>query len=341
VTQSIFRKQALQRRRFTASLLLACLGAAPLVASAQEAAKDFPSKPISFIVPFAAGGSSDTRARQLAEKLSKYFGKPVIVDNKAGAGGNIGTEFIAHAKPDGYTIGIGNFGPMAANKALFPKLGYDPQKDVIPIVLVEKGPLVMLVSADKSQFKSFADFSTFAKANPNKISYGSAGSGSAYHLGGEVLEDMVGSPMTHVPYRGGGPAINDLMAGTIDFMFDMVPSSLAYLTSSPARMRALAVASPTRVPMLPDVPTFKELGLKDMEMSNWFGVIAPKGTPEPIVAKLNEAFNKALKEPDLSQRITTSGNFIGGGPPADFQKFIDSESARWSKVIKEKHISPE
>ena len=303
------------RRAFVAAA--AALGSLSGPALAQEAAKDVPSKVITMVVPYAAGGSSDTRARQLAEKIGGYLGKTVIVDNKPGAGGNIGTEIIARAAPDGYTIGIGNFAPMAVNKVLFPKINYDPTKDFTPIILIERGPLVMVVSGDKSPHKSFKEFAAWAKANSGKVTYASAGSGGVYHLAGEVLEDELGAKMIHVPYKGGGPATNDLLGGTVDFMFDMLPAATGYLKASPPRMRALAVATDKRLPQLPDVPTFAELGFKGMEMSNWFGVIGPKGIPPAIVAKLNAALNKALADPDIAQRITGPGNVIGGGAPHD------------------------
>ena len=329
------------RRHVLAALSTICIASSPTGVAAQDAAKDYPSKVVTMIVPYAAGGSSDTRARQIAEKLAGYLGKPVIVDNKPGGGGNIGTEFIARAAPDGHTIGIGNFAPLAVNKVLFPKLGYDPVKDLVPIALIEKGPLVLAVSAEKSPYRSFNELAAYAKANDGKLSYGSAGSGGAYHLAGEMLAEVIGSKMVHVPYRGGGPATNDLIAGTVDFMFDMVPATLPYIKSSPPRMRALAVATDKRMPQLPDVPTFAELGLKDMEMSNWFGIVAPKGTPRPIVDKLNQAINRALKEPDLSQRISSAGNVVVGGTPEQFSEFIAAESRRWSKLIKDKAIRPE
>jgi len=315
-------------------------GLAP-TAQAQDAAKDYPSRVITLVVPYAAGGSSDTRARQLAEKIGGYLGKTVIVDNKPGAGGNIGTEFIARAAPDGYTIGIGNFAPMAVNKALFAKLNYDPVKDLAPVILIERGPLVLVVSADKSPHKSLKDLLAYAKANDGKLSYASAGAGGSFHLAGELLEDAVGSRMVHIPYKGGGPATNDLIAGTVDFMFDMLPAALGYLKASPPRMRALAVATPQRLAQLPEVPTFAELGLKGLEMSNWFGIVAPKGTPPAIVAKLNQALNRALADPDLAARITGPGNVIAGGTPAEFAAFIADESRRWSKVIKDKGIRPD
>ena len=328
------------RRRL--SLLAAGIAAiAPLVAAAQSAASDFPSKAITIIVPYAAGGSSDTRARQIAEKLQVVLGKPVIVDNKAGANGNIGTEFIARAAPDGHTIGIGNFGPLASNKALYPKLSFDPKADLVPVVLIEKGPVALLVGADKSPHKSLAQLIAAAKAAPGKMSYASAGTGGAYHLAGEMFNVSAGLSSVHIPYKGGGPATNDLLAGTVEYMFELVPASLGYVKATPPKMRALAVASDKRLAAIPDVPTFAELGIKDMEISNWFGIIAPKGTPPAIVAKLNQAVNKALQEPDLAQRITSMGNVIVGGSPEAFAQFIDAESARWAKLIKDRGIRME
>lgn len=327
-----------QARRRALLIAGAAAALAPLAAAAQDAAKDFPSKPITLIVPYAAGGSSDTRARQLGEKLQKILGKPVVVENKAGGNGNIGTDAIARATPDGHTIGVGNFAPLSVNKALNPKLSYDPKTDLVPVVLLEKGPVVLIVNSTKSPYKSVQELVAAAKATPGKLSYASAGAGGAYHLAGEMFNQSTGTTGVHIPYKGGGPATNDLLAGTVDYMFDMVPASLGYLKATPPKMRALAVASDKRLPAIPDVPTFNELGIKNMEISNWLGIIAPKGTPPAIVAKLNQAINQALKEPDLAQRITSQGNEIGGGTPQDFGKFIDAESARWTKLIKERGI---
>lgn len=313
----------------------------PAVGSAQDAAADFPSKPIMLIVPYAAGGSSDTRARQLGEKLAVILGKPVVIENKPGGNGNIGTEFIARAAPDGHTIGIGNLAPMAVNRHLFPKLSYDAQRDLVPVALIEKGPLVLVVGADKSPYKSLKDLIAASKAAPGKMSYASAGSGGSFHLAGEMFNISTGTDAVHIPYRGGGPATNDLLGGTVDYMFDMVPAAMGYIKSSPPKMRPLAVASDKRLASLPDVPTFAELGIKDMEISNWFGIVAPKGTPPAIVAKLNQAINKALAEPDLAKRITDPGNVIGGGTPEAFAVLINAESQRWGKLIKERGITPE
>ncbi|WP_157263971.1 Bug family tripartite tricarboxylate transporter substrate binding protein [Azohydromonas aeria] len=326
------------------ALLLGTVSAAlawPALGLAQDAAKDFPNKPITLIVPYAAGGSSDTRARQLGEKLAVILGKAVVVDNKPGGNGNIGTDFIARATPDGHTIGIGNFAPMAVNKALFPKLPFDPQRDLVPVVLIEKGPLVLIVSAEKSPFKSVQDLVAAAKAQPGKLSYASAGSGGSFHLAGEMFNSVTGTDAVHIPYRGGGPATNDLLGGTVDYMFDMVPAAMGYLKSSPPRMRALAVAHDKRLASLPEVPTFGELGIKDMEISNWFGIVAPRGTPPAIVAKLNQAINQALQMPDVAKRITDPGNVVGGGTPEAFAGFVASESQRWSKVVKDRGIRPD
>ena len=326
------------RRRAAMALLLVSTSGLSL---AQEVARDFPSKAITLVVPYAAGGSSDTRARQVAEKLASVLGKPVIVDNKPGGNGNIGTDFIARATPDGHTIGIGNFAPLAVNRHLYPKMSYNPLTDLVPVILLERGPLVLVVNAEKSTHRSVRDLVAAAKASPGRLSYASAGSGGAFHLAGEMFKSNAGIFTVHIPYRGGAPATNDLLSGQVDYMFDMVPAAMGYLRSQPPRMRALAVATEKRLPSMPDVPTFSEVGLKDMEISNWFGIVAPKGTPAPVVARLNQALNKVLQDPDLSQRITTPGNVVGGGTPEAFASFVAAESARWGRLIKERGIQPE
>lgn len=325
----------LSRRLFAVSACLTLLGS---VAHAAEDAAKFPSKPMTLIVPYAPGGSSDTRARQLGAKMSAVLGQPVIVENKAGAGGNIGTDAIAKAAPDGYTFGMGNFAPLSVNKALMAKMPFDAERDLLPIVLIERGPLVLVVN-EKSPFKSFNDLVAYGKANPDKINYASAGTGGAYHLAGELLSQATGVPMVHIPYKGGGPATTDLLAGQVSFMFDMAPAVTPFIKDH--KMRALAVAHESRLPQLPDVPTLNELGLKDMAMSNWFGLVAPKGTPPAIIAKLNDAANKALKDPDVVKAIVGPGNVIGGGTPDQFTTFVGHERARWSKVVKERNIKPD
>lgn len=308
---------------------------------AQEQTRDFPSKTISLVVPYAAGGSSDTRARQIAEKMTALLGKAVVVENRPGGNGNIGTDYIARATPDGHTIGIGNFAPLAINRHLYPKLSYNPLVDLVPVVLLEKGPLVLVVNADKSPHKDLSALVAAAKAAPGRLNYASAGSGGAFHLAGEMLKSSAGFFTVHIPYRGGAPATNDLLAGQVDYMFDMLPAAMPYLKSAPARFRPLAVAHDKRLPSLPDVPTFAELGYKDMDISNWFGVVAPKGTPGPVVAKLNQVINRALQDPDVVKRITDPGNVVGGGSPEAFAAFVNAESAKWGQLIKARNIKPE
>jgi tripartite-type tricarboxylate transporter receptor subunit TctC len=322
--------------------MLGALAFLPLLAYGQDPAASFPVKPITLIVPYAAGGSSDARARQVAEKMSRYLGQQVVVDNKPGGNGNIGTGMIARAPADGYVIGMGNLAPLTVNRTLVPATTpFDPATDLVPVVLLERGPLVLVVNAEKSPYKDLKELVAAMKARPGKLSYASAGSGGSFHLAGELFKANAQVFSIHIPYRGGGPAINDLLAGQVDYMFEMLPSAMPYLKSSPAKMRPLAVAHEKRLPSLPDTPTFAELGIEGMEISNWFGIVAPKGTPKPIIDKLNQAINRALQEPDLAQRITTPGNVIGGGTPEAFASLIGSETTRWSKLIKEKGIKPE
>ena len=326
-------------RRLLVASALSCL---PAVSLAQAAATNYPVKPITLIVPYAAGGSSDARARQVAEKISRYLGQQVIVDNKPGGNGNIGTGMIARAAPDGYTIGMGNLAPLTVNRTLMPATTpFDPANDLVPVVLLERGPLVLVVNPEKSPHKSLKELVAALKTNPGRMSYASAGSGGSFHLAGELFKANAGVYAVHIPYRGGGPAINDLLAGQVDYMFEMLPSAMPYLKSAPPKMRPLAVAHEQRLPSLPDVPTFAELGIQGMEISNWFGIVAPKGTPKPIIDKLNEAINRALQEPDLAQRITVPGNVVGGGTPESFSTLIHSETIRWTRLIKEKGIKPE
>ncbi|MEJ8822709.1 tripartite tricarboxylate transporter substrate binding protein [Variovorax humicola] len=334
------RRFLLQRTAFRTVCLAGAMLAASSAAFAQAPTADYPAKTITFVVPYAAGGSSDIRARQIAQKLSIYFGKPVIVDNRPGAGGNIGTDYIAKAAPDGYVIGLGNFAPLAVNKALFAKLPFNPATDLVPVALIERGPLVMSVSKN-SPSKTAKDVITAAQAKPGTMSYASGGLGGSHHLAGELFEQNAKVDMVHVAYKGGAPATNDLIAGNVDIMFEWIYAVMPYLKGDDAKLRPLAVTSEKRSPMLPNVPTFKEVGIQGMEMSNWFGVVAPKGTPPAIIDKLNQAINKAIREPDVAEKITSQGNEIAGGTPEEFGAFIRSESDRWSKLVKTHNIKPE
>jgi tripartite-type tricarboxylate transporter receptor subunit TctC len=328
----------LNSRQFIQKLILTAAALAAATTTYAQDAGNFPSKTITLVVPYAAGGSSDTRARQIASKMGQILGKSVIVENKPGAAGNIGTDYIAKANPDGHVIGIGNLAPLAVNKAMFSKLPFDPATDITPIGLIERGPLVLLVSSQKSDFKSLGELLAWGRANPGKLNYASAGAGGSFHLAGELLEDATSVAMVHVPYKGGGPATTDMLAGNVHFMFDMIPASLPYVKSNPPKARALAVATEKRMALMPDVPTFAEQGIKGLEVSNWFGLIAPKGTPKAIVNKLNDALNKSLLDPELSERITSQGNLVGAGTPDAFASFIVTESARWGRIVREKKI---
>lgn len=301
-------------------------------------ADNYPSKPINFIVPYGAGGGADARSRQIAQKMSVILKQPIIVDNKPGAGGNIGTEYIARATPDGYTIGMGNFAPMAVNKTLFGNLRYDPEADLTPIVLVEKGPLVLVVNPN-SPYKTVQDIVAAAKAKPGSLTFSSGGIGGSHQLAAELFQQNAGIEMIHVPYKSGSAGLTDLMAGNVTMMFDQMYSAMPSIKAD--KLRPIAITSKKRSPLLPDVPSFAEVGYPKVVVLNWQGLIAPKGTPKVIIDKLNAAANEALKDPQLRDLMLSQGNEIGGGSPADFAALIKSESAKWGAVVKLANIKPE
>lgn len=302
------------------------------------AQSNYPNKPINFIVPYGAGGGADSRSRQIAQKMSVILKQPIIVDNKPGAGGNIGTEFIAKAAPDGYTIGMGNFAPMAVNKTLFGNLRYDPETDITPIVLIEKGPLVLVVNPN-SPYKTVQDIVAAAKAKPGTLTFSSGGIGGSHQLSAELFEQNAGIEMIHVPYKSGSAGLTDLMAGNVTMMFDQMYSAMPSIKAE--KLRAIAITSKKRSPLLPNIPSFSEIGYPKVEVLNWQGLIAPKGTPKTIIDQLNAAANEALKDPVLRELMLSQGNEIGGGTPAEFAALIKSESAKWSAVVKTANIKPE
>ena len=307
----------------------------PVLSSAQS---QYPTKPINFIVPYGAGGGADSRSRQIAQKMSILLNQPIIVDNKPGAGGNIGTEFIARAAPDGYTIGMGNFAPMAVNKTLFGNLRYDPETDLSPIVLIEKGPLVLVVNPS-SPYKTVKDIIDAAKAKPGELTFSSGGIGGSHQLSAELFKQSTGIDMIHVPYKSGSAGLTDLMAGNVTMMFDQMYSAMPSIKAD--KLRPIAMTSKKRSPLLPNVPSFAEVGYPKVEVLNWQGLIAPKGTPKAIIDKLNAAANEALKDPQLRELMLSQGNEIGGGTPADFATLIKAEAAKWSTVVKTANIKPE
>lgn len=301
-------------------------------------AQEYPAKNITLIVPYAAGGSGDIRGRQLAQKLGAILGKSVIVENKAGAGGNIGTDFVAKAAPDGYTIGTGNFAPMSVNAALFKSMPFNPKTDVLPVVLIERGPLVLMVNP-KSPYKSVKDVVDAAKAKPGTLSAANGGIGGSHHLSAELFKQSAGIDVISVAYKGGAPAATDLMAGNVDMMFEQMYAAAPSIASG--KLRPLAMTGSKRLALYPEIPTFAEVGFPKVEVLNWQGIIVPKGTPPAIIAKLNEAVNRALKDPDMREKITSQGNEVAGGTPQEFAALIASESEKWSRVVREAKIKPE
>lgn len=314
-------------------LCSALLSALPL-----QAQTSYPNKPINLIVPYGAGGSADSRSRQMAQKMSAILKQTIIVDNKPGAGGNIGTEFIARAAPDGYTIGMGNFAPMAVNKMLFGNLRYDPETALSPIILIEKGPLILVVNPN-SPYKTIQDIVTAAKAKPGTLTFSSGGIGGSHQLSAELFMQNAGIQMIHVPYKSGSAGLTDLMAGNVDMMFDQMYSAVPSIRAD--KLRPIAITSKKRSPLFPNVPSFAELGYPKVEVLNWQGFIAPAETPKPIIDILNKAANEALKDPQLRELMLSQGNEIGGGTPADFAALIKSEAAKWSAVVKAGNIKPE
>jgi tripartite-type tricarboxylate transporter receptor subunit TctC len=320
----------------SAMLGAVCVVAAPGLAGAQDA---WPTRPITLVVPYAAGGFADTRMRLLARELGDELNTTVVVENKAGAGGVIGTAYIIKAKPDGYTIGSGNLAPLSVNPTLMPKnVSYDVQKDIAPIILIEESPLILSVNNDVP-VKTVQELIALAKKDPGALSFGSSGVGGAHHLSGELFANEAGLKLSHVPYKGGAPAATDLMAGHIDMMFEMGYAAMPAIEAK--KVHPLAVTSLKRLSLLPNVPTMAESGLPGFESFNWQGVIAPAGTPEPVIQKLNAAFNKILQKPEVLKAFDATGGQAAGGTPEDFAKFIQSETDKWAKVIKAANISVE
>ena len=317
-------------------MLALSLGA--MLSLASFAQSNYPTKPINFIVPYGAGGGADSRSRQIAQKMSVILKQPIIVDNKPGAGGNIGTEFISRAAPDGYTIGMGNFAPLAVNKTLFGNLRYDPETDLTPIILIEKGPLVLVVNPS-SPYKTVQDIVAAAKAKPGMLTFSSGGIGGSHQLSAELFEQNAGIEMIHVPYKSGSAGLTDLMAGNVTMMFDQMYSAMPSIKAD--KLRAIAITSKKRSPLLPNIPSFAEVGYPKVEVLNWQGLIAPKGTPKAIIDRLNAAANEALQDPQLRELMLSQGNEIGGGSPAEFAALIKSESAKWGAVVKTANIKPE
>lgn len=331
------RRHALLRTALACAALAGpvALLTAGMPAAAQTGSAAWPTKPIKLIVPYAAGGFADTRARKIADKMGQALGQPVVIDNRGGAGGVTGTDAIAKAT-DGHTFGFGSPGPLVTNPLLMKKMPYDAAKDLQPIVLIEEAPLI-LVTAPNQPFTSVAQLVAAAKAKPGTLTFGSSGVGGAHHLSGELLAYQTKTEMVHVPYKGGSLAATDLMGGHLAFMFEMGYSALPAIQGS--KIKPLAVSSKQRLKVLPQVPTLNEAGITGFESYNWLGMIAPASTPADVVARLNKAANDALQSPELRQMIEGSGGEVVGGTPEAYGKFLAEERAKWAPVIKNAHIT--
>ena len=313
---------------------LAAAGLLPAAAMAQPDA-NWPAKPIKWVVPFPPGGAMDVIARTLGEKAGRTLGQPFVIENRPGAGGNIGADAVAKSPADGYTIMITSIG-MATNKALYPRLSYDPVKDFAPISLLAIVPNVLVVNTAKTTDKSVADVIAHAKRDPGKLTYASAGNGTSIHLAGEVFASMAGLNLLHVPYKGSGPAVTDMLGGQVDLMFDSITSARPHIQAG--KLRALGVTSAKRSATLPDVPTIAEAGVPGYEGSPWFAVFAPAGTPAAIVNKINAALIDAMKQPDTVAKFETIGADPIGTTPQQLATHLDKELARWGALIKERNI---
>lgn len=329
-------KTSIHKRSALKLIATSCFFAANLIASQAYGQPAWPVKPVKIVVPFAPGGTTDILARAMAPELSKAFGQTFIVENKAGAGGNLGADIVAKSAADGYTILMGTVGTHGINVALYDKMPFDPVKDFAPITLIAGVPNVMVMNAEKAKqlnINSVADFIKVAKASPGKLNMASSGNGTSIHLAGELFKSMSSTYLVHFPYRGSGPALLDLVGGTMDVMFDNLPSALPHIKSG--KLKALAVTSSQRSAVLPDVPTVEEAGnLKGFDASSWFGLLAPAGTPADIVNRLQQESAKAMNNPAVKEKLLAQGAIPGGNTPAEFSKMIASEIKKWAQVVK-------
>jgi tripartite-type tricarboxylate transporter receptor subunit TctC len=318
-------------------MLRALLSAAALLLVTSAAAQQFPSRPIRFVMAYPPGGSSDVLARPIANEMTKGLGQPVLLEYKPGAGSTIGADFTAKSPPDGHTIVL-LLTAHAVNATLMPKLPYDTLKDFAPITLAAVAPLVVEVNA-QSPIRTLRELTDAAKAGKGKLNYASAGSGNTSHLAVELFKMTVGVDMTHVPYKGSGPAITAILAREVDLMFDSIGSSLPQIQAG--KFRAIAVTSATRAAVLPNVPTVQESGVPDFDVSVWYGVFAAAGTPQPIVQKLNAEIIRAMNVPEVKERIEASGYQVVGSTPAALDAHVKSEITRWARVIKTAGVTVE
>jgi tripartite-type tricarboxylate transporter receptor subunit TctC len=318
-------------------LVLVCAGLAVFsTASTVLAQAAWPTKPVKIVVPFAPGGTTDILARAVAPELTKAFGQSFIVDNRAGAGGNLGADIVAKSPADGYTLLMGTVGTHGINKSLYSRLPYDPQKDFAPITLVAGVPNVMVMNTEKAKvmgINNVIEFIRYAKAHPGQLNMASSGNGTSIHLAGELFKSMTGIFMTHIPYTGSGPAMMGMVSGTVDVMFDNLPSAMPQIKGG--KLKAFAVTSSQRSAAMPELPTIEEAGeLKGFEASSWFGLLAPAGTPADVVLRLQQETAKALNSPAIKEKLLAQGAIPSGNSPQEFAALIDAEIKKWALVVK-------
>jgi tripartite-type tricarboxylate transporter receptor subunit TctC len=314
-------------RRLLHATLVALLALSAVGALAQS----YPTRSIRLVVPFPPGGTTDILAREVGERLSVSLGQPVVVDNRAGAAGNIGADLVAKSAPDGYTLLMGTVGTHAINASLYTKMPYDHVKDFAPVILVAGVPNVLEVTPSLP-VNSVADLIKLAKDKPGQINFASSGSGTSIHLSGELFKTMAGVDMTHIPYKGSAPALTDLIGGQVQVMFDNLTSSLPQIKAG--KLRAIAVTSAQRAQALPNVPTIAESGLPGFEASSWFGILAPAGTPPAVIARINADVDQWLKTADAKEKLLAQGAVAAGGTPEQFAAHIRAETEKWAKVVK-------
>jgi tripartite-type tricarboxylate transporter receptor subunit TctC len=318
------------RREFT-SALGGVVAASVAPRALAQATPDYPARPVRIVVPFAPGGATDVLARMIGGKLTEAWGQQVVVENKPGAGGNIGAEAGARAAADGYTLTLCAAGFMAVNPSLYAKLPYDPVRDFAPVALLVKAPLLMVVHPG-AQARSVRELIDWARANPGRLTIGNGGQGTAQHLGGELFTAAAGIRAVHLPYKGSAPATTDLLAGVFDAQFDNMVTLLPHVRSG--KLRALGVSSAARVPVLPEVPTIAESALPGFETGTWYGVVAPAGTPVPVLERLNREIARIVALPDVAERLQAMGLIPAVGPRAVFGEFIRAEIAQYGKLIR-------
>jgi len=313
------------------ALKLLLIGMSMLAAPSLAAAQDFPNKPIRLIVPFPAGGPNDIIARTVGQKMSEILKQTVVIDNRGGQGGVLGTDYVAKAAPDGYTIAVTSAGALAISPSM-EKVAYDTLKDLAPVTLIAKVP-EMLVVAKSVPANNMAELIALAKSKPGKLNFASSGPGSLPHLAGELFKLTAGIQITHVPYRGAAPAVNDLVGGQVEMVFLDLPVLLPQIKAG--NLKPIAVGAPHRAPSAPDVPTTTEVGMPTLQTENWYGMVAPAKTPPQIIAALNKAALQAMKDPDVVEKLKLQGAELVGDTPEYFRDFIDSETKKWAKVIKD------